>query len=157
MFDLTDRVAIVTGGGKGIGARAARVLAGAGADVVVGGRHQDILDAVAVDVRALGRRALAVPADMRRVADVRALVSQTLDVFGRVDILVNNAGVNRTGPALEVSEETWVLAKQPSGRVGEVEDLDGTILFLASAASDYVNGQMIFVDGASSTGWMGPE
>src|SRR5262249_44146540 len=89
-FDLTERVAIGTGGGKGIGARVAEALAAAGADIAVAGRHQDTLDAVAGQVRLRGRRALAVRTDVQQVAEVNALVARTLEAFGRVDILVNN-------------------------------------------------------------------
>jgi NAD(P)-dependent dehydrogenase (short-subunit alcohol dehydrogenase family) len=80
----------------------------------------------------------------------------------------HNIQVNAIGPGYVMTDQVrWlfenpefarkILAKQPSGRIGEVQDLDGAILFLASAASNYLNGQMIFVDGASATGWMGPE
>lgn len=89
---LKGRVAIVTGGGRGIGRAIALALAEQGADVVVTARTATEINAVAEEVRALGRRALAIPTDVARSADVDAMVARTLKEFGKVDVLVNNAG-----------------------------------------------------------------
>lgn len=91
-FDLSGRVAVVTGGGTGIGRDAALLLAERGADVVVAGRRAEPLEQTAADIRALGRRALAVPADVRRHEAAQALVDAAVTEFGRLDILINNAG-----------------------------------------------------------------
>jgi 7-alpha-hydroxysteroid dehydrogenase len=91
-FDLTDRTAIVTGAGKGIGAGCAVALAEAGADVVLAARTASDLDAVAEQVRAIGRRAVAVPTDVTDADQLAALVTRAHDELGRVDVLVNNAG-----------------------------------------------------------------
>jgi NAD(P)-dependent dehydrogenase (short-subunit alcohol dehydrogenase family) len=91
-FDLTGRVAIVTGGGTGIGRDTALLLAERGADVVVAGRRAGPLEKTAADIHALGRRALAVPADVRKADAAKALVEAVIARFGRLDILVNNAG-----------------------------------------------------------------
>ncbi len=91
-FDLTGRVAIITGAGKGIGAGCALGLAEAGADVALAARTASDLEAVAQRISALGRRAIAVPTDVTDPDQLAALVGRTVDELGRVDILVNNAG-----------------------------------------------------------------
>lgn len=94
MFDLTGKVAVVTGGNGGIGLGMALGLAGAGADIVIAGRDAaKNADAVAA-VSALGRRAIAVPTDIRKPEACRALIERTVAEFGRVDVLVNNSGIN---------------------------------------------------------------
>ncbi len=102
-FTLTDKVAIVTGAGRGIGAASARVLAEAGADVVLSARTVDQLELVAADVRALGRRALVVPADANELTQLDALVAASIEEFGGVDIVVNNAGGSMPRPFLDTS------------------------------------------------------
>jgi 7-alpha-hydroxysteroid dehydrogenase len=91
-FKLTDRVAVVTGAGKGIGAGTARALAEAGADVVVAARTEADIEKTAADVRERGRRSLAVPCDVTRTDDLERLVAAAVAEFGRIDVLVNNAG-----------------------------------------------------------------
>ena len=91
-FDLTDRVAIVTGAGKGIGAGCAIALAEAGADVVLAARTQSDLDAVAEPIRVAGRRAVAIATDVTDADQLAALVGRAHDELGRIDVLVNNAG-----------------------------------------------------------------
>lgn len=109
-FRLDGRVAIVTGAGKGIGAGCARALAEAGADVVCAARTQADIDAVAADVRALGRRALAVAADVTVTEQLEALVASTIAEFGRVDILVNNAGGSLPRAFMATSERSFEMA-----------------------------------------------
>ncbi|MCH7626830.1 MAG: SDR family NAD(P)-dependent oxidoreductase, partial [Chloroflexi bacterium] len=91
-FSLEGRTAIVTGGGRGIGRAIALVLAEAGADVVVTARTQSEIAQTAKEVEALGRRALALQADVSSSSQVDSMVERALDEFGRIDILVNNAG-----------------------------------------------------------------
>ncbi len=105
---LKDRVAIVTGAGKGVGVGIALSLAREGADVVVNYAHSAAgAEEVAARIRALGRRALTVRADVSRAAEVQAMVRQAVEALGRLDILVNNAGVDPHVPFLELGEEQW--------------------------------------------------
>ena len=103
-FALTDRVAIVTGAGRGIGRGIALAFAEAGADVVCAARTAADIESTAGEVRARGRRALAVPTDVLRAPDLEGLVEATLAEFGRLDVLVNNAGGTGPRPALDTSE-----------------------------------------------------
>jgi 7-alpha-hydroxysteroid dehydrogenase len=109
-FKLTDRVAIVTGAGKGIGRGIALAFAEAGADVVCAARTQADIEATAGAVRERGRRALALPTDVLKTENLEALVAATLDGFGRIDVLVNNAGGTGPRPALETSESVFEQA-----------------------------------------------
>jgi gluconate 5-dehydrogenase len=92
LFDLRGRVAIVTGGGSGLGRQMAHGLAEAGADVVVCARHLDRCELVAEELRALGVRTLALRCDVRDQAEVESVVDRTLHELGSIDVLVNNAG-----------------------------------------------------------------
>jgi 7-alpha-hydroxysteroid dehydrogenase len=91
-FRLDNKVAVITGAGKGIGAGIARAFAEAGADVVIGARTTADLERVAADVEALGRRALVVPTDVLDFDQLQNLADRARTEFGRIDILVNNAG-----------------------------------------------------------------
>jgi 7-alpha-hydroxysteroid dehydrogenase len=103
-FKLTDRVAIVTGAGKGIGRGIALAFAEAGADVVCAARTEADIESTAQEVRARGRRALAVPTDVLETPALEHLVDATLEEFGRLDLLVNNAGGTGPRAALDTSE-----------------------------------------------------
>jgi 7-alpha-hydroxysteroid dehydrogenase len=91
-FRVTDRVAVVTGAGRGIGAACAIALAQAGADVVISARTEDQLAKVAREVEAAGRRAVVVPADLSDLEAAAGLAAAAVDAFGRLDIVVNNVG-----------------------------------------------------------------
>ena len=245
-FDLTDRVAVVTGANIGIGQGIAVALAEAGADVALVGRSA--ADETAALVRAAGRRAALVEADLSTIEPVRRVVDRTLAELGGLDILVNNAGIIRRADAVDFSEADWdavvdtnlksvfflcqaagrhmiaqgrgkivniasmlsfqggirvpsytasksgvagltrllanewaakgvnvnaiapgyiatsntaalqadetrnrqIMERIPAGRWGAPSDLAGAAVFLASSASDYVNGHILAVDG----GWL---
>ena len=102
-FRVDDKVAIITGAGRGIGAACALALAEAGADVVLAARTLEQLDAVATQVRALGRRALVLPADVTENANVEAIAGAAIEEFGGIDIVVNNAGGTAPRPFLDTS------------------------------------------------------
>src|ERR1700712_302895 len=104
MFNLTDKIAVVTGAGSGIGAAIARALAQHGALVYVAELNPDTGPAVAAEIVALGRRAHALPLDVADPASVRACAAAVLADHGRCDVLVNNAGVGSIGTALTTTE-----------------------------------------------------
>ncbi len=104
-FDLSERVAVVTGANTGIGQAIAIALAAAGADIALVGRTP--AEDTAEQVRALGRRAEIVTADLSTIGPVERIVEETVDRFGHLDILVNNAGIIRRGDAVEFTEKDW--------------------------------------------------
>ena len=142
-ISLAGKAAIVTGGSRGIGKGIALMFAGAGADVVVCSRNLDgKLESAADEIRKLGRRSLAVKADVTRQADIDNLVKQTMEEFGAIDILVNNAGTVIRAPVVEHSEEDWdkvidtnlksyFLCSRAVGRV-MMEQKRGNIINIAS-------------------------
>ena len=109
-FRLTDRVAIVTGAGRGIGEGCALAFAEQGADVVCAARTPAQLEAVAEKIRKLGRRALVVPTDVNEAGALEALVDRTLAELGRIDIVVNNAGGSPPRGALQTSDKMFEAA-----------------------------------------------
>src|SRR5436309_10837133 len=104
---LQTRVAIVTGAGRGIGRAIALALAREGGDVALAARTVEELETVAGEVRALGRRALVVPADVALETDARTLVDRTVGELGRLDVLVNNAGAVAREPLRDLAVADW--------------------------------------------------
>ncbi len=142
MFDLTGRVAIVTGGGGGLGRPIAVGLATCGADVVVTSRDVAHLEPVVKEIQGLGRRALAIAADVTSAESMRAMVDRVMDEFGKIDILVNVAGTNARFSAEEMAPEEFervirfnilgtFLACQAVGRV-MIEQKRGKIINMSS-------------------------
>lgn len=109
LFDLSGKVALVTGGTRGLGDVAAKALAKAGADVAVCGRDRERLEKVSGEIRGMSRRSRGFFMDVVSAESVREAVGEVLSYFGRIDILVNNAGVNYRVPVLEYPEEQWDL------------------------------------------------
>ena len=107
LFDLTGRVAIVTGTSRGLGQQFARALAGAGADLVLTSRHRDHLLDFEAEMQAAGGRALSLELDVRDLASIERMAAAAEQTYGHIDILVNNAGMNIRKPALEVSWDDW--------------------------------------------------
>ena len=249
-FDLTGRVAVVTGASRGLGQQFGRALARAGADLVITSRTLSSLAPFQAEIEALGRRAVPLALDVRDHDSIQQMAEQAQAAYGRLDILVNNAGCNVRKPSVEITWEDWNLVldtnlrgtffvaqavakhmlprgygriinigsvtsvfgyaglapycasrggvKQltmsladdwgkhgitvnclapgwfktaqnavlyedaewvsyledriPLKRVGQMPDLDGAIVFLASDASAYITGQTLLVDGGISTG-----
>jgi gluconate 5-dehydrogenase len=108
-FDLTGRVAIVTGTSRGLGQHFARALANAGADLVLTSRTRASLSAFEAEIKALGRRTVSLELDVRDHASIERMVSAAEEAFGHIDILVNNAGCNVRKPALDVTWDDWNL------------------------------------------------
>ncbi len=111
-FKLTDQVAIVTGGGRGIGRATCLAFAEAGADVVVAARRLETLEEVVAEVSKRGRRAIAVPTDVTDAAQLDTLLAKTLETFGRVDTIVNNAGGWPPTTAIAVDDSDMASALQ---------------------------------------------
>ena len=108
MIDLTGKVALVTGGSRGLGRAIATRLATQGADVAISYRGNETAAAGTVAaIEALGRRGLAVQADVRDQEAAEALVKRVLETFGRLDILVNNAGITRDDLIMRMSADAW--------------------------------------------------
>jgi NAD(P)-dependent dehydrogenase (short-subunit alcohol dehydrogenase family) len=145
VFSVEGRVAIVTGGGTGIGRVTARVLAEYGADIVLAGRRADLLEQSAATITGLGRNALVVPTDVTDESRCEALVQAAIASFGRVDILVNNAGgsINKPPEAWTSAEWHQIVDQNLSGAwfmsrlagTHMVEQGRGSIVNISSGAS----------------------
>ena len=111
MFSLEGKTAIVTGASRGIGRACAIALATAGADVVLASRRLEDLKKTAIEVNAKGTRALPITVDILKQEDIKRMVQETLDSFGRLDILVNNSGVGKISllENLRVEDWDWVV------------------------------------------------
>jgi gluconate 5-dehydrogenase len=109
LFDLTGKVAIVTGTSRGLGQYLARALARAGADLVITSRKADDLTDFRKEIEGLGRRAVPLALDVRDSGSILAMVDGAFAAYGKIDILVNNAGCNVRKPAVEVTWDDWNL------------------------------------------------
>jgi len=144
LFNLDGKVAIVTGAGRGIGKAIALGLADAGADVVAAARTATDIEATAEEIRAKGRKSLAVPTDVRLADQVSNLVEKSVAEFGRIDILVNNAGGSFIAGTMDLSEGGWdaivrenlksvFLCSKAAAKV-MISQKEGNIISIASVA-----------------------
>lgn len=146
LFDLSGKVAVVTGGGSGLGRKMAEALAESGADLVLCARKAERCDQAAAELRELGVRALGLGCDVRDPAQIDAVVRKAVEELGRVDILVNNSGTSWGAPPEDVPLEGWqkvidvnltgaFLFAQAAGRVMIEQGDGGKIVNVASVAA----------------------
>ncbi|MFK9120096.1 SDR family oxidoreductase [Peribacillus frigoritolerans] len=144
LFNLTGKTAIITGGGRGLGAQIATGFAEAGANVVLCSRKKEACDEVASQIQKLGVRALSFKCDITNPSDVQEVVNETYREFGVIDILVNNSGASWGAPAVDMPLEAWqkvmnvnvtgtFIMSQTTGRV-MIEQGHGKIINIASVA-----------------------
>lgn len=107
LFDLTGKVAVITGASSGIGAEIAKAFAAQGADVAILARRYEKLEALATEITTLGRKALPLKCDVTEEETIKAAVQTILDEFGKIDILMNNAGVASAGSIDDLEETEW--------------------------------------------------
>jgi len=107
LFDLTGKVAIVSGASSGLGVQFAKALAGQGADIVIVARRMEKLEMVKKEIESMGKKCLAIQCDVNNEGEIKKVVEQTIKEFGKVDILVNNAGVSAIAPAESMTEAQW--------------------------------------------------
>jgi NADP-dependent 3-hydroxy acid dehydrogenase YdfG len=141
---LASKTALVTGAGKGIGRATALALAQEGSNVVITSRTKSDLDSLALEIEALGAKALVVPADVSSEADVDRLAQAAFDTFGQVDILVNNAGVGKNGTVatLTTADYDWMMNTNMRScwlctkafMPPMIERKNGAIIFVSSVA-----------------------
>jgi NAD(P)-dependent dehydrogenase (short-subunit alcohol dehydrogenase family) len=140
VFDLTGRVALVTGGGTGIGAATAMLLAGHGADVAIAARTVSDLERTAAAVKeASGRRCLVVPTDVKVEEQVVSMVGRTVEELGRIDILVNNAGGTRMGPLSDIPMRGWDSVYELNVRSAYIATREAGVHFRAQRSGAIVN------------------
>lgn len=149
-FDLSGKVAIVTGGGSGIGKAISLAYASAGADVVLAARGVERLEEAAEEIRALGRRALAIPTDVTEPEQVEALVAQTSEQMGQLDIMVANSGGGRSPQLTDMTLADWesqmrlnlssaFLCDVAAGKAMIAQGTGGRIINISSTAGINLN------------------
>jgi NAD(P)-dependent dehydrogenase (short-subunit alcohol dehydrogenase family) len=153
VFDITDKVTLVTGGGTGIGADIAREFCARGARVMITSRTMDHLGPVAEEIRQAGGMIEAMVGDVRQPEHVEAVVNRTVDCWGRLDVLINNAGASFVCPAEEISPNGFAsivainlqgtfLYARAAARVMMAQQTGGSLINIASAAGVYGSASM---------------
>ena len=149
-FDLSGKIALITGAGRGIGRAVALALAGAGSDVALVARSEDQLESAAEEIQALGRRAVAFPADLTQIQQQASLTKKISQTMGGIDILVNNAGINIPEDSVDVTEKSWdtlmninlkgaFFMAQAVGKLMITQKRGGRIINITSSAGIYGN------------------
>ncbi|TVP82531.1 MAG: glucose 1-dehydrogenase [Alkalicoccus sp.] len=144
LFNLKDKTAIITGGGRGLGEQIAKAYAEAGANIVLCSRKVDACQTVSDELQKSGTKTLALSCDVTKEEDVKKVVRKTMETFGRIDILVNNSGATWGAPAVEMPLEAWekvidvnvtgtFLMSKAAGEV-MIEQKAGKIINIASVA-----------------------
>ena len=171
--DLSGRIAVVTGAGRGLGYGIAVGLAHRGATVVAAGRDPRGLEETAAAVHAIGRQCLAVEADVRKVEDCYRLIDRAVEEFGRLDVLVNNAGTGVRRAAEDVTEDEWdrvmdtnlkgaffcaqaaarAMIPRRQGRIINIASIFGAAAFAASAPYAISKGGMIQLTRTLAVSW----
>lgn len=149
LFNLTNKIALVTGGSRGIGKQIVKTYAAQGATVIIASRNINDCQKVAEEVIQAGGNAMAISCDMANLEDIANMYKQIEDEFGKLDILVNNAGVSITKPSIEVTKEDWntmfdinirgvffscqeaakIMIKQQKGKIINVSSIGGIKTF----------------------------
>jgi 2-deoxy-D-gluconate 3-dehydrogenase len=144
LFNLENKVAVITGGNRGLGRAIALSLANAGADIVIVGRNEEKNNEVVREIQKCGRKAVSFPTDLRDIPAINEMATEVVSLFGKMDIFINNAGVSHTEFALDLKEEDWdkvmdlnvkslFFCCQAAGRIMKEQGY-GKIINLASVA-----------------------
>jgi gluconate 5-dehydrogenase len=175
LFDLTGRVAVVTGASSGLGVQMAKALARQGADIAILARRKEKLEAVAEEIKALGVKCLSVQCDVTDTEAIKKAAELVEAEFGKVDILVNNAGSGGVGPAEETTDEAWshtikvdldgvfkvarefgkIMIKNQYGRIINISSMYGMVgnMALPTAAYHAAKGGVINLTRALASEW----
>ena len=147
-FDLTGKVAVITGSTKGLGYGMAITLAHYGADIVVNGLEEDHCARVPKEIQSMGRRSIGIRADVTKVSECDRLIEEAVRVMGKIDIMICNAGVGSTAIAMDMTEEDWDLINDT--------DLKGVFFSARAAARRMIaqgdGGKIICVSSAAAFG-----
>ncbi|MFB7641827.1 SDR family oxidoreductase [Peribacillus butanolivorans] len=152
MFDLTNKTAIITGGGRGLGKQIALALAEAGANIVIASRNLSVCKEVCDHLQSIGNKAVAFECDITNKSDIEHVVKETVSQFGAIDILVNNSGTSWSGPLLDVPEDKWEKVLKVN--------VTGTFLFSQAVAKVMLqqkSGKIINIASVSGLGGSIPE